>query len=293
VCAAPLHASADARFSVAAPLFSFSLSLAPRHAQRVSTRAELDAALAYAGERVVVLELVSDRVCDPNAEPRPEAQWKDDENMAPCAAMRGGLQRVSRDCPDVLFLSLNGACLQLRALRARAARVRRAWDRESLHAPPQPLFHSQLMPSCDMLPFPFPFPFSSLNAPPADDEASSELCAELDVSVFPTIQFYRAGALLWQTCGHDSGLQDAAEGVLYFADAAAVRATRHTHKHTHTRLNLRLLILALQALCTHSRFLHPTKTTKRRRVACVRATTCVAWHRPRACRPRNCASRWG
>ena len=51
--------------------------------------------------------------------------------------------------------------------------------------------------------------------------------AQLGVDVFPTIQFYRARALLWQTRGHGSGLQDAAEGVLYFADAAAdgVRAS--------------------------------------------------------------------
>jgi hypothetical protein len=84
--------------------------------------------------------------------------------------------------------------------------------------------------------------------PAADADASAALCAELGVSVFPTIQFYRAGALLWQTCGHDSGLQDAAEGVLYFADAAAVRA------HARMRLN---------HLCLHSKRLHSQRLHSR------------------------------
>jgi hypothetical protein len=56
----------------------------------------------------------------------------------------------------------------------------------------------------------------------ADADASHALCESLGVSVFPTIQFYRRGALLWATEGYDSGLQDTAEGVLYFADTAAV-----------------------------------------------------------------------
>ena len=45
--------------------------------------------------------------------------------------------------------------------------------------------------------------------------------------IFPTIQFYRAGRLLWATEGHDSGLQRTGEAVLYFADQAAdgVRAS--------------------------------------------------------------------
>ena len=80
--------------------------------QRVRSRAELDAALSAAGSRVVMLEVVSDLVCDLDAQPRPEAQWKDDgagvaARMAPCVELRSGLQRGARDCPDVAFLSVN------------------------------------------------------------------------------------------------------------------------------------------------------------------------------------------
>jgi len=139
----------------------------------VHTREELDSALANAGDSLVVLEVMSEDECTPGAYPEPEQQWKEgavsheEARREKCMQLRSGLQRVARDCPDVVFLSVNA------------------------------------------------------------DEAPKALVESLRVTMLPTVQFYRRGAFLWQTEGTDTGLQDTAEGVLYFGDAAAdgVRAS--------------------------------------------------------------------
>jgi thioredoxin-like negative regulator of GroEL len=52
------------------------------------------------------------------------------------------------------------------------------------------------------------------------DAAARALSAELGVSAFPTVQYWRAGRLLWQHAGALGGSEALGEGVLFYAGAA-------------------------------------------------------------------------
>lgn len=74
-------------------------------------RKELEAA---GDNKLVVLEVMSESVCDLGLdEPEPEVHWEADkpteeEIQAPCVQLKHVFQRCARDCPDVVFLSLEG-----------------------------------------------------------------------------------------------------------------------------------------------------------------------------------------
>jgi hypothetical protein len=56
-----------------------------------------------------------------------------------------------------------------------------------------------------------------------EGDASAEaraLCAELGVAAFPTIQYYKDGALLWQHAGAVGGAAALGEGVLFYGNTA-------------------------------------------------------------------------
>ena len=55
----------------------------------------------------------------------------------------------------------------------------------------------------------------------ADGEEGGRAARELGVSVLPSVQFYKAGKLLWQHGGHDALERDLGEGVLFYGDSAA------------------------------------------------------------------------
>jgi len=67
--------------------------------------------------RLVALEVESDTVCDTGLDEASEAAWNAaaaratgsaHQGMAPCEAIRGGLARTARDCPNTVFLRLVG-----------------------------------------------------------------------------------------------------------------------------------------------------------------------------------------
>lgn len=64
---------------------------------------------------------------------------------------------------------------------------------------------------------------------PVDEDDAQELCDELGIDVVPTIQFWRAGAKLYEHKGVANMGQDLGEGVLFFGGAAGdgVRAGDH------------------------------------------------------------------
>lgn len=83
--------------------------------KEVYTQRELQQCLDEAGERLVVLEVDSDTVCESSLdEPlHGEVQWKVDEPtqeemFQPCLKLRSTLQRCARECDDVEFLHLSG-----------------------------------------------------------------------------------------------------------------------------------------------------------------------------------------
>jgi hypothetical protein len=75
----------------------------------VADAAAWRAALAAAGDRLVVLEVEAEGVCQTGLDEEAEAQWELDRRAAlrPCAAIKSTLQRTARECPDVEFLSLS------------------------------------------------------------------------------------------------------------------------------------------------------------------------------------------
>lgn len=74
----------------------------------VFTQADLKAALAAAGGKLVVLEAQSEQVCMTGLDEEPELHWKADQAAAlqPCVHLKHTFQRTARECPDVVFLSL-------------------------------------------------------------------------------------------------------------------------------------------------------------------------------------------
>lgn len=84
-----------------------------RESERVEERvtfvdsiAELEREFDKAGERLVVVEIESQQVCQTGWEEEAELHWKDDQKKAlePCLQLKHTFQRTARDCPDVEFL---------------------------------------------------------------------------------------------------------------------------------------------------------------------------------------------
>lgn len=70
--------------------------------------AEFHHQLETAGDKLIVLEVESESVCQGGPEDEPEFLWKVDKeaSMAPCRGIKHSLQRIARECPDVKFLSM-------------------------------------------------------------------------------------------------------------------------------------------------------------------------------------------
>lgn len=67
---------------------------------------EFDAQLREAGDKLVVLEMQSDYVCQTGFDEEPEIHWKDEEGlqMSHCRQVKHVFVRTARACPDVVFL---------------------------------------------------------------------------------------------------------------------------------------------------------------------------------------------
>ena len=67
-----------------------------------------------AGDKLVVLEVQSDVLCQTGFEEEAELQWKADQKaaLAPCSDLKHTFARTARECGDVVFLSLevSGMC---------------------------------------------------------------------------------------------------------------------------------------------------------------------------------------
>ncbi|KAI7837317.1 hypothetical protein COHA_008832 [Chlorella ohadii] len=74
----------------------------------VTNRREWEAEVAKAGDKLVVLEIQSQIVCQSGFEEEPELQWKEDRKraMEPCSGLKHTFARTARECKDVVFLSL-------------------------------------------------------------------------------------------------------------------------------------------------------------------------------------------
>ncbi|KAL4424978.1 hypothetical protein ABPG77_002863 [Micractinium sp. CCAP 211/92] len=64
--------------------------------------------LAKAGDKLVVLEVQSQLVCQTGFDEEPELHWKADRQAAmdPCRGLKHAFARIARECQDVVFLSL-------------------------------------------------------------------------------------------------------------------------------------------------------------------------------------------
>lgn len=73
----------------------------------ITNIAEFDREMKSAGDRLVVVEVRSEIVCQTGFDEEPELQWKEDQQAAlqPCRALKHTFQRTARDCPDVVFLA--------------------------------------------------------------------------------------------------------------------------------------------------------------------------------------------
>jgi len=77
--------------------------------QFVNSVEELEKRMSDAGDRLVVVEIGSEKVCETGWEEEPELHWKDDKKAAlePCLQLKHTFQRTARDCPDVCFLMVD------------------------------------------------------------------------------------------------------------------------------------------------------------------------------------------
>lgn len=68
----------------------------------------LDPPPLQAGDQLVVVEVHSEVLCQTGFEEEAELQWKVDQQqvLAPCADLKHVFARTARDCPDVVFLSV-------------------------------------------------------------------------------------------------------------------------------------------------------------------------------------------
>ncbi|KAL4457874.1 hypothetical protein ABPG75_012739 [Micractinium tetrahymenae] len=69
---------------------------------------EWEQELAKAGDKLVVLEVQSQVVCQSGFDEEAELQWRADQRaaMEPCRGLKHSFARISRECQDVAFLSL-------------------------------------------------------------------------------------------------------------------------------------------------------------------------------------------
>lgn len=144
-----------------------------RESQEVESRVidihnedDLIAQLEDAGDKLVLLEVQSDVVCETGLdEPEEELGWKLDvekrqrERLAQCSAVKSKFQRTARECPDCTFLAL----------------------------------------TVD------------------GSEAMDSLQKRLNVSVLPTLQFYRQSKLLYEHRGVIQMEDGMGEGVMYYS----------------------------------------------------------------------------
>jgi hypothetical protein len=74
----------------------------------ISTEHEFNEEMERAGDRLVVLEVHSDEICQTGFDEEPELHWKGDVKAAqePCAQLKHVFLRTARECPDVVFLDL-------------------------------------------------------------------------------------------------------------------------------------------------------------------------------------------
>jgi thiol-disulfide isomerase/thioredoxin len=74
----------------------------------ISSEREWDVAVKQAGDRLVVVEVQSEVVCQSGWDEEPELQWEADKKAAlePCRNLKHVFQRTARDCPDVVFLTV-------------------------------------------------------------------------------------------------------------------------------------------------------------------------------------------
>eukprot|EP00882_Tetradesmus_deserticola_P001349 GHRQ01001460.1.p1 GENE.GHRQ01001460.1~~GHRQ01001460.1.p1 ORF type:complete len:332 (+),score=120.08 GHRQ01001460.1:133-1128(+) len=148
----------------------------------ISDLTDWDRATAAAGDKLVVLEVESERLCQTGLDEEPELQWKADQAaaLAPCQGIKHTFARIARECPDVKFFSLS-----------------------------------------------------------ADDPDAGPLLDNLGIEVVPSVQFWKAGRLLWEHRGVSQLEQDLGEGVLYFGDSAAggVKGSEHVTE-LHSREDL-------------------------------------------------------
>lgn len=65
--------------------------------------------MVQAGQKLVVLEVDSAKVCQTGLREEPEIHWKQDvpDTLEPCRELKHLLQRTARDCPDVHFVHLD------------------------------------------------------------------------------------------------------------------------------------------------------------------------------------------
>jgi hypothetical protein len=78
-----------------------------KRVEYISSIEEWQNELSKAGDRLVVLEIHSDNICQTGEEEEAELQWKEDQQAAlePCRKLKHTFQRIARDCPDVSFLA--------------------------------------------------------------------------------------------------------------------------------------------------------------------------------------------
>lgn len=75
----------------------------------IADLADWDRETAAAGDKLVVVEVESDKVCQTGLDEEPELHWKADQDaaMRPCIGIKHTFSRIARECPDVRFLALN------------------------------------------------------------------------------------------------------------------------------------------------------------------------------------------
>jgi len=73
----------------------------------ISSIDEWQQELSKAADRLLVLEIHSEKICQTGDKEEAELHWKEDQEaaLAPCRDLKHAFQRIARDCPDVVFLA--------------------------------------------------------------------------------------------------------------------------------------------------------------------------------------------
>lgn len=171
-----------------------------------------------ASDKLVVLEVQSQLVCQTGFDEEPELHWEADRRaaMEPCRGLKHAFARIARECQDVVFLSLEASrragasfeCWGPRTGGHEGGATRSPRCRPALPAvgrcPPFENCPGGLCCACDT-----PTAAPSLQA---DSDEGSELCDRLGIEVLPTVQFWRGGQKLWEHRGVANLQQDLGEG---------------------------------------------------------------------------------